>query len=186
MSRVILTSDGKVNGLNGESLQEDYKKINRINNGVAIAYAGDKFLCELIIRNLKERLVNNETADVDIIYNIIMQICIENLGDSPTDKVQLIISGIRADGRLGMKTISTNNNYASLDYIPDNNQICTANATSDGIGDNLLDIKLRELFNNKPIQDIPEIFKVMNDTSRYMATIDSTVNQKIFREIIKL
>lgn len=185
-TQVVLTSDGRVSGPI-EIRREDYKKIDRINKQVAVAYAGNKFLCELIIRDLKEKIKDNyESANVDIIYDTIMDICVKNLGKHPDDKVQLLIGGIRNNGKLGIKTISTNNDYDTKDYIPEENQISYVNATSDGAYTNVLEDKLNTLFSNKPTADITEIYKVMNDTSRYMASIDNSVNERIFREIIKL
>lgn len=185
--QVILTSDGRVTLYDGCIIQEDYKKIRRINNGVAIAYAGDKLLCELLLRDLTERLNNKiETANVDIVYDIIMDICLEHLDQETNYKAQLIIGGMRRSGKLGFKTLSTNNNYDTKDYLPNKGQLCFASATLNDDASNILGNKLEEMFNNRTVVNITDIYKAMNEASRYVATIDNSVNDKIYREIIKI
>jgi len=191
-SQVILTSDGRVCFHNGEIVREDYKKIKRINRNLAVAFAGLTIPCEIIIDNTINKFDEDviDKINVDEFYN---KLFLESKNynklyfeeNQKNLKTQFIIGGLRNNDNLGILTLSVNNEFKSENYFSNtSDNISFASGTSNQLGDSLLGDNLIKLDSTGNSVSLLEIKKVMNDTSRYMATIDNSVNSKIFREII--
>lgn len=187
--QVIITSDGRVCGENGSILQENYKKIDRINSKVAVAYAGNKYFCELIVKTTKQICNNLDNICIEEFHKNLTDISkntFDNLNNSNL-KCQFIVGGITNNNSLGILTLSTNNDFKiTQHYVDSNNVICFASASSNSFDNQSLNDNLCELVSSGKILYVSDFYKVINDTYREVALIDDSVNTEIFREIIKL
>lgn len=190
--QVILTSDGRVRDKDNNIIMEDYKKIKRINEKVGIAYAGDREPCETIIKGAEQCLINlncKDTCTVDQFFEQINNIAHAFMNVHTGSRAQFIIGGIRYNNKLGFMTLSTNNNFATVDKIPNlYHPIEFCCAGSDNLNDEILNVNLQEMYNSESYQENPStaLYKTINKTSRYISTIDDSVNSKIFKEVIWL
>lgn len=186
--QVIITSDGRVTDQCGTILQEDYKKIDRINSKVAVAYSGTKEFCEQIIHFTKDKFSDIEIIDINDFHNHLIDVSKDILSDKDSTiyKCQFLIGGLTNTNNLGVLTLSTNHHYSvTKSYVDSTNLICYSSACSDSMDNNLLGINLNNLVTKNKILSISDFYKTINDTSRNMALTDLSVNSTIFREIIK-
>jgi len=183
-SKVIFTSDGRAMDLNGNILDEKYKKIIKINETVAIAYAGIKELCLHIIRTSMDTFNTEEEIFTDTLYDKIVVTAKKELGNNTQKKAQFIVAGKCSDGKIGIMTLSTNNNYDRTNcFVDPSNPILLACAGSDGAPLPFFKKNIENFVGCRGL-DIDGIQKVMDHTSQYVAIVDKSVNTEIFREIL--
>lgn len=194
----ILISDGRLTGIDGKIKQEDLNKIRRINSYVLVAFAGNLGICEEILKKTISVLSDVENLKLDGYFNKFISTAAQYIGDIK-DHIKLlesknyniisnfIIVGIRTNGKIGMITVDTKDIFNPINYTADEKNDCiyTVAASEDKYSE-LLKSNILNLFEDKSFLNINDIVDKMKESSKHLSTIDYTVNDSIYMDIIEL
>ena len=181
---IFMSSDGRVT--DGERIiDENYKKIRRINNDLLIGYSGDKVFCEGILNILQQSI--NCNMDVSSIYESVVIISKSLINQIGMKRGQFIIAGKYSDGKLGFITLSTNNGFSSTQKIANNsNDIYFTEAFSDNIDSDYLKTEIEKIMKEKQNSiSYLDLIEAMKNAAKKVAIDDTSVNTKFYFEMIK-
>lgn len=184
---IIFMSDGKVTRPeNGaiKSLDENYKKLRRINNNICIGYTGGQDICENVLTSLdsydKKKL--DLTKTVDILHKFSKEIYSKNKYQNNT--ITMVIGGKSADGTIEFYTFGSYYDFQLNSYKPQDKKMLYRILCSDEVkGLNIFEKHLN-LHLNESLKPIKECQDAMSDCVDEIASDDETVNNTKFTEII--
>lgn len=192
-NQIIFTSDGR--DLNNQKIiiDERYNRIRRLSDKVAVAHSGHRIYGEMVINNAISQIANVHKMDIDDFNTLILESIEEIYQKDPDIKSIfrgcLIIGGFKREKSGGIISIKLNNGFITERHdLKDKPVISFSAGSSESVVlTNLLPNNLQKMLNYRGSAICKtDIYKVMSDTSQFVARIDETVNRTIFREIIKL
>lgn len=182
---ISFATDGRFTSLTGQVIQEDYKKIKKLNDNLVVAFAGDSLECEASIKGLEELINhvprNNIGFNIELISTLMKQIIRDKFGNS---KVFLSIGGINMENALEVTVFSSISDDLHS-FSPKGN-----NLNHFYFGNNMDVVKEKmvyEDFAKKVVKaNTPEnAFIVQKQINDLVASFDSTVNCNVMNRIIK-
>lgn len=183
---IFFMSDGRVQGETRgvkSILQEDYKKLNRINQNICIGYTGNKYLCEQTIKAMNDPYKPIANLNLDNIQKFLCaearSVYLENnyLGI----KMAFIVGGVTTDGKIEFYTFGSMNDFIIQKYSSINGDINYAGLYPENAKGNELE---KHLLANVPLNE-DKIKKAMIDCIDEIAALDSSVNRNKFIEVIR-
>lgn len=176
---VLMSSDGRVSD-GDKVLDENYKKIRRLNNNVLIGFAGSKEYCEKVVDSIKEK-----DADIDTLFEMVVKLCKKYFSHEIGVKGQFIIAGKSKSGELGFRTIHTKNNFETDSKKPQTeSEICFCVASPDEVNSNILERELRQICNGKVSED--DLALAMLVSEMQAANTNKTINTVFYLESIHI
>lgn len=176
--KVIIMSDGRWSGEgpNGERIiiDENFKKIAKLNDKLYVAFAGYVNDCRTVIRGASKIL--SESTTVEQYTSAVMNLIRENIDYEHTDfNAQIIVAGCNSFGKLKFNAIRCYGHKLSLERNNLLNEgkftVCSAlNPTDDFISPIMQQ--------GKPL--IEQMIAVVKEASKR----DQTINDHVFYEII--
>jgi len=179
-------SDGRVTQqktiMDVDVLQEDFKKLLKVNANICIGFAGAKEQCEEVLKCLNNYTLNNLNLDnvIEIINNEAKSVYSKYMILGIQIKILMAIGGIQ-DGVIKFKTFSSVNGFKIEKYIPKGDEISYAMLSPDGV-----DIKnlVNQIYANAPCTS-DSLKKAMGGCIDNVSQFNNTVNNVKFTEILR-
>ena len=189
-SFVLVYSDGRMICKDGTIFTEKYKKIKRINERIAVGYAGESGFAELVLEEVEKRIEDLENIETIEEYAKKLQDQFGQLQELNKDRYcSFIIGGVSETHKYGIITFGTKQLTPLFVYPNEENKIIFASISNvnNNIGDKILREKLKQMIQEKngtPTDS--DYYKMMRPLLEEVAKGDDTVNTRMYREIIKL
>lgn len=185
-----IMSDGQVTGENKKTVQEDYKKIIKVNNFL-IGFTGNSTGPVDLIK--KAIGVTTSSTEMPILSNEIFLLLIKELLNKYRKirhaKIHVVIIGFN-EGKPSINTISLDNSeiYEQKDELEDNGYrlitLCPSDYRLENKSEGNKFIEQIEALNGANIT-LNTIKKIQNDINDFVADNSDTVNKHIFSEYVK-
>ena len=189
-SLVLVYSDGRVMGKDGTVFAEKYKKIKRINEKIAVGFAGEAGFAEFVLEETEKKIGDLETIETIEAYAKKLQNQFGQLQELNKDRYcSFIIGGASKIHKYGIVSFGTEQLIPLFTYPNGENKIVFASISNlnNNIGEKILEEKLIQMIqekNNTPTDS--DYYKMMRPLLEKVAKVDDTVNTQMYREIIKL
>lgn len=173
-------SDGRMKNLATNSIEdENFQKVHKVNNNVCIGFTGDPIGAGLMLDELRFYDLSKMTLER------IKRISIEKLKTLTLNHlgVKVIFSGKNKSNHFVTYTIDSKNNFAEEKYvdIPQNGFAVVYSGTNEDI---LQGIVYKHIYATSPWKSLDELRQHMIDCINEVSSVDDTVNNKIFEELV--
>lgn len=184
---IIFMSDGMVSIKKDnkvESLDENYKKLVRVNNKVCIGFAGSKEPCEEVISKLSQD--DAERLSLQDIFQIIYSNAKSVYSKWRTKyideeiKILMMIGGISSENKIELKSFSSKENFIVNEYKPNNTDLCYLMLSPEDVNESIL---TNSILNNTPVS-LENLQKSMEKCIEIVSESCEGVNNVKFTEVI--
>lgn len=183
---IVFVSDGRVTRnktiTEVEVLQENFKKLIRLNSNLCIGFAGSKEPCEQVLKTLENYNLNNITIDnaFEVLYEKAKLVHSKYISSGVKINILMAIGGMQ-NREIRFKTFSSIDNFEVLRFCPKGDELNYAMLSPADVNISYL---INEIKNNIPCTD-DNLKRAMSECINKVSSFDKTVNNNIFVEIIK-
>ncbi|WP_337034833.1 hypothetical protein [Paenibacillus illinoisensis] len=179
---LTIMSDGRVMGINGTPIEENYQKFLKVGDSSFIAYAGDRAFCEMLSRDIQGMV---ESKSYDTAIQVLEQIF--KKADFGERSVLMGIGGLNSSGNIEFFTISSKNYVIQKQkYYPENDTVSYAFLNNTKMGHEEFQEKLIELLRETGYGAPSQTIQAQRLLNNFIAELDNSVNKSTFRFVIKV
>lgn len=182
----IFISDGRVTKLEGNKcviVEENYKKILKVNKRMCIGYSGCTETCKEVISELK-KYDYNKLVDLELVFKILYkkskQVCSMYNKNDTGYKLNLVIGGTTKENEIKLISFGSKKNFAYEVLSPQKGDLkyCYLSSPLSKIDDGKIK---QSILNNKS-----NLAKGLKECVEYVAKSDISVNTNMFLESISI
>ncbi|AOY53360.1 hypothetical protein [Clostridium perfringens] len=188
---ILFSGEQRCIDQHGNIIQEDYKKVHKINKNILIAFAGDKQYCEIITKYIFDNTFTStqklclEYDDVERLIESQFKSVVEQVEESNgmyrKAKAYIILGGV-SNEKLKLSAFFYEENFTIEKFILNEENpklIVLGSGKYDHNGYCL------NLFSNKPYSIIKNFKEIFNKTIENGLKYDITINKNLIFEEIK-
>ena len=183
---IIFMSDGRVTRnktiFEVEILQENFKKLFRVNSNICIAFAGSKEPCEETLKVLDDYNLNSITLDetFEIILKKSKEVYSRYINQGIPIKIFMAIGG-KQQGEIKFRTFSSPENFKILEFSPKKDDLSYAFLSPESIDNSYF---INQIQKNAPCT-LNNLRRAMGLCINDVSAFCKSVNALKFEEIIE-